>query len=415
MSEQTDTSAPPPKPRWGLLAGFAAVIVIAALVAGIAAAVRPGSPEPRYAAIPPACALISGAHVAKYLPEAQSQQRNLPSSGTLRNAACDWTSIASGAERTVTVNVGIYGSASGATLAERAFSKTMPVFFCGTCPKGSGFQQTAQPVTGLGNQSMAWLAAMGSGALVVHWVELFVQSGNAYLEVTYNIAPLGPGAPFPGDTVLLADTTAMTRDVLASLARPAQAASPPIPSPGPRYANPAGPCDLVTAATLTRYLPGATRVRADEPTGYPGGLRSGDCGWATPHGASLSTNYRIFAPSAGPLSAQQAYTLDVSSDSRGMTTNDTDSTVDYTPPVPGVGAEATAIFETVTTPALGDSGTSHVALLLAWSGNAEIQVRFTYDDRPLNGAPPPSPPSRAAQLAAAVAVARDMLAALPRA
>jgi hypothetical protein len=75
--------------------------------------------------------------------------------------------------------------------------------------------------------------------------------------------------------------------------------------------------------------------------------------------------------------------------------------------VTGVGAQAIAIFQTTSFPGEPASANFHSAELLTWAGNAELDIEFTYDI----GGQGPLPP-RAAQLASAVAVTRDVLAAL---
>jgi hypothetical protein len=71
--------------------------------------------------------------------------------------------------------------------------------------------------------------------------------------------------------------------------------------------------------------------------------------------------------------------------------------------VTGLGDGAEALSEL--------TGTPHVVLLIAWSGNAVIQITYT-SYASLSGPPMPAP---AAQLAATVAMARDILATLTRA
>jgi hypothetical protein len=80
--------------------------------------------------------------------------------------------------------------------------------------------------------------------------------------------------------------------------------------------------------------------------------------------------------------------------------NHDDTKVTGMRPVRGVGSQADAIFETFT-------GSPSVELLV-WSGNANVEVSCT----DLGFGPPLS---RAGKLAADIAIARDVLAALPRA
>jgi hypothetical protein len=89
----------------------------------------------------------------------------------------------------------------------------------------------------------------------------------------------------------------------------------------------------------------------------------------------------------GPHGAEQAFNSDVrfNSGSGGASQQ----------PVTGLGDQAVAVF--------GSVGTSRTLLLFVWSSNAEIQISYTINQGP-------SMPTRAVQLAAAIAIARDLLA-----
>jgi hypothetical protein len=231
---------------------------------------------------------------------------------------------------------------------------------------------------------------------------LAIRSSNAEIDVSYSVHSIGR-AQSGGNTASLADEIAVARDVLAVLADPATAAAPApaVPVAGPRYTVPPHGCRLVAAATLARYLPGATVAAGttDTPRGSGPGPRQSSCTWADANLDSLTVTVDKYASATGLNSAQASFEYDVQS--YGQSGNGT--TVNGTRPVSGLGDEATAIFQI--------DQLSQGVFLTVWSGNTEIQV--TYDSSTIiygDGAPA----VRAAQLRAATAVARDILAALPR-
>lgn len=159
-----------------------------------------------------------------------------------------------------------------------------------------------------------------------------------------------------------------TRDILTVLTHPATtAATLTAPPGGPYYGAPAHACQLVPAATLRRYLPGAVEdpIGTDTPVaGWSG------CQWNGPSGSwyvmlnldvySLKSDTGMLGPQAGyEVAVQQA---DTSSD---------DSTVLGTQPVTGFGGHATAIDTTSPQTAASPGVT-----LVAWSGDAVIQVSY---------------------------------------
>jgi hypothetical protein len=116
-----------------------------------------------------------------------------------------------------------------------------------------------------------------------------------------------------------------------------------------------------------------------------------NCGWGTPN-ASILLELTIDPDSA---TAQQGYEYGV----QFARQNQSGFTFHGAQAVTGVGQQATAIFQVMT-----DNSPS--VSLYVWSGNAEFQVSFT--DLPFG-----TPASRATKLAADIAMARDVLAALP--
>jgi hypothetical protein len=170
------------------------------------------------------------------------------------------------------------------------------------------------------------------------------------------------------------------------------------PSQGPRYARPRNVCDLVTAATLTKYVPGL-----DDIPGSPNAVgrpAPGNCDWITAN-AILSVFVVVYSSSSdGATSARQFFNGRVQELGKGGTGSGLRMTTTGKRPVAGLGDQATALLQTMTV--LTGGKDRDWADLFVRSGNAEIEINYSV-----------SIPS-AAQLPAAIAVARDVLAALPR-
>ena len=187
------------------------------------------------------------------------------------------------------------------------------------------------------------------------------------------------------------------------------------PSGGPRYARPYNPCKLVTVATLDKYLGGAPPgsqgpVWAKNPQGRPTTV---DCGWSNEWtGAQLFLFANIYHDAKY---AELGFQGTARVDERSTTAAGEQMKVTGTQQVAGLGDAAAAAFTITTTPSFGSLGTSHLVNLTVWSGNAEIGIQITYGNPGYPQPRPQSMPSRSTQLAAAVAAARDVLAALPRA
>jgi hypothetical protein len=406
--------AKPPRSRRALLIGFGAGLLAAALVAGIVVALLPSGQAQKYTTMPAPCTLVSTASLTKYVQGAPGTQRSAPSSSAHQQAACTWINVIGPNLEALAVEVDIYSSSSGVTLASQHFGDAPAT--CLACAKP--VRGTTHPVTGLGDQATATFMASGSGSSADHAIVMFIRSGNADIFLNYAIGADGPGATLPANAVLLADATAMARDVLASLANPAAAktappgtppsspAASPTPPPGPVYANPHHPCKLVSAATLARYLPGAAVIPAPAvPSPPPGTPQASTCGWGTDNG--VFTIFVTTYPPGTMQTAQQGYDFDAQYDQHGGTLGNTKTTVNEAQPVTGIGNQAIAIFQTRSTAGLAPS---QVIELLAWSGNAQLEIMLNYGG-PLSA----QPPSRTAQRAAAAAIARDILAALPKA
>ena len=376
--------------------------VIAAVVLVVA---RPGGQPLKYTSLPPACDTVSAASLAKYLPDATSSPQSRPSSSADQEGACSWSSITGGQDRDLLVLLDVYGTSSGLTKAQQAYQGDIALSV-----SSHDATLSRRLVTGLGDQATAQFIIVKPGgtgtAAAPPQVILTVRSGNADINLSYAVFPIGSARPALTPAAELAGTIAMARDVLVALANPAAAASaaaapaassagpPASPSlQGPRYVSPRDPCTLVRAATLARYAPGATASKIPVPSGttVPGAPQLSNCGWATPN-ASILLELTIDSDSAA---ARQGYEFGVQyarQNQQGLTFHGAKA-------VTGVGQQATAIFQVMT-------GNSPSVALYVWSGNAEFQVSFT--DLPFG-----TQTSRAAKLAAVIAMARDILAALP--
>jgi hypothetical protein len=185
-------------------------------------------------------------------------------------------------------------------------------------------------------------------------------------------------------------------------------------SQGPRYGNPAHPCAMLTMTTVTRYIPGAlpgTQLPSqDQPVQgagawAPGVLSSqlpvqpdGECIWSSGSASqgSIDVAVGIYSSATGLTGAEQHFDTDRQSSEQSVPGS---STVTGTQLLTTLGNRATAIYANNT----GNGPATPSVTLLTWSGNAEVMVTYTVPSA-----------SRGALLAAASAVTRDVLTALPR-
>lgn len=164
-------------------------------------------------------------------------------------------------------------------------------------------------------------------------------------------------------------------------------------SPGPKYASPANVCDLVSRATIAKYLPGQADSHRDE----------GSCQWFgdTGTGDGLDVSVSVLG---GATEAKGDFTEVVRLSEQKTTANGETQTVTGKQAVTGLGDQATALFGTISGGPLEDTRVG-LAVLFVRSGNAVIQVSRTTG----------TPRAAAASLPGVIAVARELLAALPRA
>jgi hypothetical protein len=164
-------------------------------------------------------------------------------------------------------------------------------------------------------------------------------------------------------------------------------------SQGPAYASPANVCALVSRAIIAKYLPGQADSHRDQ-----GGCQwFGDTGTGDGLGASVSVL-------GGATEAKGNFTEVVRLSEQKATANGETQTVTGKQAVTGLGDQATALFGTISGGPLQDTRVG-LAILFVRSGNAVIQVNRTTG----------TPRAVAASLPGVIAVARVILAALPRA
>jgi hypothetical protein len=367
---------------------FSAVGVLVAVVvaAAVITAVRqpPAAwPGPQYASTHDPCTMVGAATLAKFAPgdAVDTIGTHLPGSGVAVTGApqmadCSWNLPLGG----LVVLVNLYGPAAGSGSAQQLFDFDVHANSKSTELGGRPVTFTGmRVVTGLGNQAKAIFATADPG----YMLSLLLWSGNAEIEVLYS-------SPYvPIGSTQLAGALAAARDILTGLARPGSVSSAQSAAPaGPHFGNPPRPCQLITAATMAKYLPGAT-VDPQQPSfDAQSGLSS--CSWTTPSGsANVLLDVTIYPAATGYAGAQQGFESDVQSDQGDLVTSQH--------PVTGLGDQAVAIFES--------KGSPQIADLLVWSGNAEIALTYSG----FSGGPGP-----AGELAATIAMARDILAALPR-
>jgi hypothetical protein len=218
--------------------------------------------------------------------------------------------------------------------------------------------------------------------------------------------PLIAGVAAGAVAVLAAAVFAAVRLIPAghdsALDHPARttSATAAVAAKGPQYALRGNPCKFVKAATLKKYFPGVDGTSDDKYSGQD------ECQWNTQNNHSLSIDVQLYdvsaSASANDADAQENYracvqALDKSGDGTKIT---------GTQRVAGLGSQATAIFENDTTAGAQVS-------LCVWSGDVQLQNAVEASSAPAGAAAVRK--LQASQLAASIAVARDILSDLPRA
>ncbi len=370
-----------------------AVVAAAVLVSVVIVVVKSASPRPAYASLPAPCAVVSLATVARYLPDPTPTPESMPADSTYQAGSCKWASVADGEDRTLVAQVFVFDKSSAMTAAQQAYNGSLSAFGC-HC---QGVTVSSRPVAGLGDQAAAFFIADGPAAAVATapnaafpGTSLLVRSSNAEIALNYDVTDPASGTSLASAAgpAQLTGMIAVARDILATLAAPAAAASVPV-SAEPHYAGLPDPCLMITAATLATYAPGA-RVGPQPAGGGSGSSQTTSCSW----GSSSKSVLLTLSSFPDAVSARQNYEIDAQANSRSIS----GETVTGSVWMPDLGEEATAIFQT-------RSSGQGVAMIV-WSGNVEISLWYAATGSPA--------PDRGTLLAGGIAMARDVLIALQR-
>lgn len=390
---------PTPRPRWlarlpqaSLRIRVIAVVAAAAVIAAIVFVVMPSSPpsspppKPAYTSLPAPCDTVSLDALAKYLPSPTGTPVSVASPGKVKTDSCKWSSAARGEDRTLWLDLSVFGAPSAISDAQLSYDSTLSNVDC----RCKGVTVSTRHVTGLGDQATAMLVTAGfdAGITSTHTgADLLVRSSNSEMVLAY-IATVAE-TPQPPDAAELTWLISVAHDILADLARPAPVVAAPV-VPEPHYAGPRNACRLITATTLATYAPDTTAspVAATGNSLNPPGTRTSACSWASGNGPIL-LNLTVY-PDA--LSAAAGF----DSDAQTFGTSDPVTTVTGTRWLDDLGEQAVAIFQTSSS--LG-SGVD----MLVWSGNIELNYSIYLANVSM---------SASTMLAAGTAIARDGLAAL---
>lgn len=403
MSEEPSTgeaeTAPPRRPWWrrkpvaiGVAAGLVVGVVVAVVVAG-----QPAQRQ-EHAELPAGCTMVTAATLTRYLPDAgQGGLTDAPVGQETHLAGCLWSSYTLGGTRDLALHVGLFRSPAAASAAERAHFGLFLLPLC-PCP---GLSITTQAVPGLGDQARAAIMTVKTTATAtgpawsVPQIGLVVRSGNAIIQLSYIVSAGLHAPPKPATATLVADTVAIAHDVLAAVTgKPSGGAAAPPAYASPRgllYARPRNPCGLVKASTLARYAPGITGPGTSKPATSASGLPpTGNCLWT----GGVDFVNEFVTVYSHPGDAQSGIVFDVQTARKYAA-----GKFIGTQQAPDLGDQATAVFIT------DGIGQPEVDLYVS-EANAGLEMIFLISQGPS--------PSRAAMLAADIAMARDVLADLPR-
>jgi hypothetical protein len=373
-----------------------AVVAVAVLTLVVYTVQHAGSSQPVYSGLPPPCALVSSAAVARLLPNAARTPESMVASNTYQAGSCKWASSTGGDDQTLVAQVFVFDSSSSITAARQAYDGSLSAFGC-HC---QGVTVSTDPVTGLGDQAAVFYVADSPAATVATapnaafpGTSLLVRSSNAEIALNYDVTAPATGtvlAPPTGTgTGQLTAMTSMAQDILDALGQPSAVASVPV-SPEPHYTGSPDPCSLITTATLATYAPAAT-VKPQPAAGGSGSPQMTSCSWGSKNNSVLLT----ISSFGDAVSARQSFNINAQDNSRSIS----GETVTGSVWMPDLGEDAAAIFQT-------RSASDQGVAMIVWSGNDEISLWYAGTG--------PVPPVRATLLAGSIAMARDVLAALAR-
>jgi hypothetical protein len=185
------------------------VLAVLARPATAAPVTIAGPGRPSYSTPPHACRLISAATLHAYMPSATADTSS-PDTPTGVMSDCFW--VTPSVDAMLSLRVNVYGSAQGILGPQAGYETNVQLQ--DQSGDGTTVLRTA-PVAGLGNQATG--IYISSSRPASQGVTLLVRSGNAVIQLTYQVYGNPALAPPPARTAQLAVATALARAVLASL------------------------------------------------------------------------------------------------------------------------------------------------------------------------------------------------------
>lgn len=363
------------------------------IAAVVIVTVGSSSPPPPYTSLPAPCAMVSRASLAGLMPDPVGTPMGVPAGGNYFKAgSCRWSSAADGQDRVLESYVIVDRTPSATRDVRQIYDASLAAASC-HC---RGVAISRRSVTALGDQATALSATASPGAYEVTTsggapigVHLYVVSRNAEISLTFDVTNVATETILPPGATQLADLISVARDILAELARPTAVLAAPV-SPEPDYAGPRDPCRLITAATVSKYAPGATVAPDIAPAPAQAALaaQTTACSWGS-NSALIVLDLNVFPDAADALQGFAA-------DAEGHSLSGGGTTVTGSMWLSDVGEQAAAFYQT--------RSSGHGVEILVQSGNIELDYWFNDTARPA--------PAIGTLLAAATAMARDGLAAL---
>jgi len=364
--------AVPRRAAVAIVAGIATAVLIASSVVAIA------QPWAGSAGLPDPCKLLPASTVASLVPMASDSPPAAFTSPDTETGVCGWQ------DSSTLLSLDLEYAAN-TSLAQREFSALADPSSPGTSLNG-----TIKSLPGIGDQAIEVLAIAPPGLMEVY---LRVRSGSALFGIGYELIASGSGL-LPSTASILARLESAARSAVPRLTTAPRAKVTPViiaavPVSGRDYASPASPCALLTSQTVTSYLHNPTHVDLAS--------QADACGWVGANESVLILLADVERPghgfSAGER-AQQAFEGDLEASALSSSPGNPTSNSRQ---IHGLGTQAVCSYVS------SQRGSSAVELY-TWLGNAAVGILFQYEN----------PTTRSAALSAAIALTRDIFAALAR-
>lgn len=355
-----------------IVAGIATAVLIASSVVAIA------QPWAGGAGLPDPCKLLPATTVASLVPMASGSAPAAFISPTTETGVCGWQ------DSSTLLSLDVENAAN-TSLAQREFSA-----LADPSSPGSSLSGTIKSLPGIGDQAIEVLTIAPPGLMDVY---LRVRSGSALFGIGYELISSGSGL-LPSTASILARLTSAARSAVLRLTTAPRAKVTPViiaavPASGRDYASPASPCALLTRQTVTSYLHNPTHVDLAS--------QADACGWVGANESVLILLADVERPGHGFSAAeraQQAFEGDLEA---SALSSSPDNPTSSSRQIHGLGTQ------TVVSYVASQRGSTAVELY-TWLGNAAVGILFQYEN----------PTTRPAALSVAIALTRDIFAALAR-